>query len=62
MGKIDICLSIQKICNINCPLIVDDIESLDSENVSNIIKKIKSQVIMLAVSDGDMEILEIKND
>lgn len=40
MGKIDICLSIQKICNINCPLIVDDIESLDSENVSNIIKKI----------------------
>ena len=62
MGKIDICLSIQKICNINCPLIVDDIESLDSENVSNIIKKNKSQVIMLAVSDGDMEILEIKND
>lgn len=62
IGKIDICLSIQKICNINCPLIVDDIESLDSENVSNIIKKIKSQVIMLAVSDGDMEILEIKND
>ena len=62
MGKIDICLYIQKICNINCPLIVDDIESLDSENVSNIIKKIKSQVIMLAVSDGDMEILEIKND
>ena len=40
MGKIDICLSIQKICNINCPLIVDDIESLDSENVSNIIKKL----------------------
>lgn len=62
IGKIDICLSIQKICNINCPLIVDDIESLDSENVSNIIKKIKSQIIMLAVSDGDMEILEIKND
>ena len=61
IGKVDICLSIQKICNINCPLIIDDIESLDSENVSSIIKKIETQIIMLVVSDRDMEILEIKN-
>lgn len=51
LGKLDICRSIQKIDGISVPIICDDIESLDTENVKNMIDMVESQLILLQVSD-----------
>lgn len=52
LGKLDICSSIQKISGINCPIWLDDCESLDSENQKKVIDMADGQLIMLIVNDG----------
>lgn len=59
LGKVDICRSIQKISGINCPIWLDDLESLDEENQKKVAEMVESQLIMLEVSNN--EELEIKN-
>ena len=59
LGRVDICRSIQKISGINCPIWLDDLESLDSENQKKVSEMVESQLIMLAVSNNAE--LEIKN-
>lgn len=55
IGKVDICSSIQKANGINCPIWVDDGESLDTSNKGKLIEMTDSQVIILCVSDDDMK-------
>lgn len=59
LGRVDICRSIQKISGVNCPIWLDDLESLDSENQKKVADMVESQLIMLAVSNNAE--LEIKN-
>ena len=59
LGRVDICRSIQKISGINCPIWLDDLESLDEENQKKVAEMVESQLIMLAVSNNSE--LEIKN-
>ena len=59
LGRVDICRSIQKISGINCPIWLDDLESLDEENQKKVAEMVESQLIMLEVSNNDE--LEIKN-
>lgn len=51
IGKLDICNSIQKITGINCPVFLDDAESLDSDNTNKCLEMMDCQMIILAVSD-----------
>lgn len=51
IGKLDICNSIQKITGINCPVFLDDAESLDSDNMKKCLEMMDCQMIVLAVSD-----------
>lgn len=51
IGKLDICNSIQKITGINCPVFLDDAESLDSGNMKRCLEMMTCQMIILAVSD-----------
>ncbi len=61
LGKLDICRSIQKIEGISVPIICDDIESLDTENVKNMIDMVESQLILLQVSDDrELKITYVK--
>lgn len=55
IGKLDICNSIQKITGINCPVFLDDAESLDSDNMKRCLEMMTCQMIILAVSD-DVEL------
>lgn len=59
LGRVDICRSIQKISGVNCPIWLDDLESLDEENQKKVAGMVESQLIMLAVSNNAE--LEIKN-
>lgn len=52
IGKLDICNSIQKITGINCPVFLDDAESLDRENTNKCLEMMDCQMIILAVSDN----------
>lgn len=59
LGRVDICNSIQKISGINCPIWLDDSESLDSENQKKVSDMVDSQLIMLIVNDSEkLEIVE----
>lgn len=58
LGRIDICSSIQKISGINCPIWLDDTESLDSGNQSKVADMVDSQLIMLIVGDSKDLIVE----
>lgn len=60
LGRVDICRSIQKISGINCPIWLDDLESLDEENQKKVAEMVESQLIMLAVSNNaELEIKEV---
>ena len=59
LGRVDICRSIQKISGVNCPIWLDDLESLDEENQKKVAEMVESQLIMLEVSNNAE--LEIKN-
>lgn len=60
LGRVDICRSIQKISGINCPIWLDDLESLDEENQKKVAEMVESQLIMLAVSNNaELEIEEV---
>lgn len=60
LGRIDICMSIQKISGISCPIFLDDSESLSNENQKRVAGMVDSQLIMLIVNDGDrLEIVEV---
>lgn len=59
LGRVDICNSIQKISGINCPIWLDDSESLDSKNQKKVSDMVDSQLIMLIVNDSEkLEIVE----
>lgn len=58
LGRVDICNSIQKISGINCPIWLDDSESLDSENQKKVSDMVDSQLIMLIVNDSEKLVVE----
>ena len=59
LGRVDICNSIQKISGISVPIILDDSESLSTDNQKKVAEMVDSQLIMLIVNDsGKLEIVE----
>lgn len=59
LGRVDICNSIQKISGISVPIILDDSESLSTDNQKKVAEMVDSQLIMLIVNDGEkLEIVE----
>lgn len=59
LGRVDICNSIQKMCGINCPVFLDDSESLDDDNQAKVAEMVDSQLIMLIVNENEkLEIVE----
>lgn len=59
LGRVDICNSIQKISGISTPIILDDSESLSTDNQKKVAEMIDSQLIMLIVNDSEkLEIME----
>lgn len=59
LGRIDICNSTQKISGISVPIILDDSESLSTENQKKVAEMVDSQLIMLIVNDSEkLEIVE----
>lgn len=59
LGKVDICNSIQKISDISVPIILDDSESLSTDNQKKVAEMVNSQLIMLIVNDSEkLEIVE----
>lgn len=59
LGRVDICNSIQKISDISVPIILDDSESLSTDNQKKVAKMVDSQLIMLIVNDSEkLEIVE----
>lgn len=59
LGRVDICNSIQKISGISVPIILDDGESLSTDNQKKVAEMVDSQLIMLIVNDSDkLEIAE----
>lgn len=58
LGRVDICNSIQKISGINCPIWLDDTESLDSGNQNRVADMVDSQLVMLIVGDNKDLIVE----
>lgn len=60
IGKLDICVSLQKILGIKCPIFSDDMESLDTKNITELIKMVSTQLILLSVSDDEnLEVIKI---
>lgn len=53
LGKADILNSFQRIENMQVPVFMDDVESLDSENLKKLISMFNCQLICLQVSDND---------
>lgn len=53
LGRVDICNSIQKMCEISTPIFCDDIESLDMDNQSKVAEMVDSQLIMLIVNENE---------
>lgn len=59
LGRVDICNSIQKISGISVPIILDDSESLSTDNQKKVSEMVDSQLIMLIVNDSEkLEIVE----
>lgn len=59
LGRVDICSSIQKISDISVPIILDDSESLSTDNQKKVAEMVDSQLIMLIVNDSEkLEIVE----
>lgn len=59
LGRADICSSIQKISDISVPIILDDSESLSTDNQKKVAEMVDSQLIMLIVNDSEkLEIVE----
>lgn len=59
LGRVDICNSIQKISGISVPIVLDDSESLSTDNQKKVAEMVDSQLIMLIVNDSDkLEIAE----
>lgn len=59
LGRVDICNSIQKISGISTPIILDDSESLSTDNQKKVAEMVDSQLIMLIVNDSEkLEIAE----
>lgn len=59
LGRVDICNSIQKISGISVPIILDDSESLSTDNQKKVAEMVDSQLIMLIVNDSEkLEIME----
>lgn len=59
LGRVDICNSIQKISDISVPIILDDSESLSTDNQKKVSEMVDSQLIMLIVNDSEkLEIVE----
>lgn len=59
LGRVDICNSIQKISGISVPIILDDGESLSTDNQKKVAEMVDSQLIMLIVNDSEkLEIVE----
>lgn len=59
LGRVDICNSIQKISGISVPIILDDGESLSTDNQKKVAEMVDSQLIMLIVNDSEkLEIAE----
>lgn len=59
LGRVDICNSIQKISGISVPIILDDSESLSTDNQKKVAEMVGSQLIMLIVNDSEkLEIVE----
>lgn len=57
--RVDICNSIQKISGISVPIILDDSESLSTDNQKKVAEMVDSQLIMLIVNDSEkLEIVE----
>ena len=53
LGRVDICNSIQKISGISTPIILDDSESLSTDNQKKVAEMVDSQLIMLIVNDSE---------
>ena len=53
LGSVDVCNSIQTISGINCPIFLDDSESLSSNNQKKVIDMVDSQLVMLIVNDSE---------
>lgn len=59
LGRGDICNSIQKISGISVPIVLDDSESLSTDNQKKVSEMVDSQLIMLIVNDSEkLEIVE----
>jgi len=59
LGRVDICNSIQKISGISVPIILDDSESLSTDNQKKVAEMVDSQLIMLIVNNSEkLEIVE----
>lgn len=59
LGRVDICNSIQKISSISVPIILDDSESLSTDNQKKVSEMVDSQLIMLIVNDSEkLEVVE----
>lgn len=59
LGRVDICSSIQKISDISVPIVLDDSESLSTDNQKKVAEMVDSQLIMLIVNDSEkLEIVE----
>lgn len=58
LGKIDITNTIQKIEELNVPVFLDDIESLDDENLRKAVSLLDCQVICLKVGNNDTILIE----
>lgn len=53
LGRVDIVNSIQKIEGLNVPVFLDDVESLDDENIKKAVSLLNCQVIILKVTNGE---------
>ena len=53
LGRVDVCNSIETISGINCPIFLDDSESLSSNNQKKVIDMVDSQLVMLIVNDSE---------
>lgn len=59
LGRVDICNSIQKISGISVPIVLDDSESLSTDNQKKVAEMVDSQLIMLIVNGSEkLEIVE----
>ena len=53
LGRVDIVNSIQKIEGLNVPVFLDDVESLDGDNIKKAVSLLDCQVIILKVTNDE---------